>query len=163
MMTTYTSSEIDPETISADDLFDEVLHHSGEVMHAYRIDVDGHAEAAQALYLPGPGRMGIAGIAWDADATWLDVAGVEQGIDMWLTIGVDPFADAACPICSGSGEVEDEEGFWTDCPCRAGAPSYDALTDAAMDERVALPAWEAQREREREARPVPPDLDGVPY
>ena len=23
-----------------------------------------------------------------------------------------------CPICGGTGDFEDEEGFFTDCPCR---------------------------------------------
>ena len=66
-----------------------------------------------------------------------------------------------CPICDGTGEVEDEEGFWTDCPCRDTQPDADAIMDAALDERFALPAWEDARDREREA--MPPVLDGVAF
>lgn len=40
-----------------------------------------HAEAAEALYLPAEGRLGI---AWGADATWADVRDLESGIEMWL-------------------------------------------------------------------------------
>ena len=35
------------------------------------------------------------------------------------------------------------------------------LMDAALDERVGLPAWEEARERAREA--LPPLMDGVPF
>lgn len=42
--------------------------------------------------------------------------------------------DDTCPICDNSGEFEDEEGFWTDCPrC---APEQDAIRaeiDAELD------------------------------
>ena len=40
-----------------------------------------NAERPQVLYSPSIGRMGI---AWGADATWADVDGVEQGIDMYF-------------------------------------------------------------------------------
>lgn len=39
-----------------------------------------YAEAAQALYLPSDGRLGV---AWGANATWADVASLEAGIEMW--------------------------------------------------------------------------------
>ena len=38
---------------------------------------------------------------------------------------------------------------------------FDALMDAAIDERFGLPAREEAREREREA--MPPVIDGLPY
>ena len=40
---------------------------------------------------------------------------------------------------------------------------FDALMDAAIDERFALPAWEEARERAREAMPVPAGLGGMPW
>ena len=70
--------------------------------------------------------------------------------------------DDACAICGGSGEFEDEEGFFTDCPCRVESErAYWADMDAALDERFGLPAREDAREREREA--MPPVMRGLPY
>ena len=43
-----------------------------------------HPESAEALYLPGEGRLGI---AWGADASWADVGDIESGIEMWLNDG----------------------------------------------------------------------------
>lgn len=37
--------------------------------------------AANALYLPSEGRLGI---EWGANASWVDVDNLESGIDMWL-------------------------------------------------------------------------------
>lgn len=54
---------------------------------AYRITIVENdrpaAEAAEALYLPDEGRLGI---AWGADADWADVADihVETAIGLWL-------------------------------------------------------------------------------
>ena len=42
--------------------------------------------------------------------------------------------DDACSICGGSGEFEDEEGFWTDCPdCTAEQDAIRAELDAELD------------------------------
>jgi len=42
------------------------------------------AERAEGLYDPEWKRMGI---SWGADATWADVDGLEEGIEMWLNDG----------------------------------------------------------------------------
>jgi hypothetical protein len=65
--------------ITAIDLRDEIKQYDGKIQ-AFRIIITGHAEFAQGLYLPDIQRMGI---AWSADATWADVDGLEQGIEMW--------------------------------------------------------------------------------
>ena len=93
MAKTFTYMPIRIDQLSAIDL----QQAAGEDPHAeaYSITIydesgNPHAEAAQALYSPADGRLGI---AWGADATWADVDGVERGIDMWLN---DPDAwDAA--------------------------------------------------------------------
>ena len=51
------------------------------IITVYREDGTVYHEAAEALYLPNEGRLGI---AWGSDATWADVTGVESGIEMWL-------------------------------------------------------------------------------
>lgn len=78
-MKTYTYTEIALTDLRALDLRDEVQPGAT----AYRITIyqDGRAlpETADALYVDG--RLGI---SWGAESTWADVAGVEDGIEMWL-------------------------------------------------------------------------------
>ena len=54
----------------------------GEAAQAARIYVPGSAEAAEVLYLPDSGRIGI---AWGSDADWGDAEGLEEGILRWQT------------------------------------------------------------------------------
>lgn len=78
------SLEIELDQLRATDLCIErdalLAGNEGQGMQAYALYVEGHVEAAQALYVPSIGRMGI---AWGADATWADVESVENGIEMW--------------------------------------------------------------------------------
>ena len=54
----------------------------GEAAQIARIYVPGSAEAAEVLYLPDSGRIGI---AWGSDADWADAEGLEEGILRWQT------------------------------------------------------------------------------
>ena len=75
--------------LSATDLRRAALEEDadGDVAEAYRItifDDDGreYPNRAEALYLPGDGRIGM---AWGADADWTDSSGdVARDIDAWL-------------------------------------------------------------------------------
>ncbi len=83
-MKTFAYHQINSDELSATDLRQEA--EGVEAKRAYTITVynereQPHAEAAQALYLPSEGRLGI---AWGADATWADVSDLESGIEMWL-------------------------------------------------------------------------------
>lgn len=87
-MKTFRYEEIYPLHLTASDLQSEKKDAPPDAL-CYRVmiyDEDGclMAEQAQALYLPSEGRLGI---AWGADATWADVRGVEDGIEMWLNDG----------------------------------------------------------------------------
>lgn len=58
------------------------IEQSGVVPHAYRIHIDGHAEAAYALYCHEISRVGI---AWGAEADWLDAPnGIDAAIAEWM-------------------------------------------------------------------------------
>lgn len=82
-MKTFRYESISIEDLSATDLREKTaVVVNGE---AYRITIYENerplAEAAQALYDPESGRLGI---AWGADAEWADVKSVENGIETWL-------------------------------------------------------------------------------
>lgn len=86
-MQTFTYQPITTHEIGHTDLQREV---GGKPCECYVITIydaagiNAHAEAAEAVYLPGEGRLGI---AWGGDATWADVDDVESGIEMWLNDG----------------------------------------------------------------------------
>lgn len=69
------------EDITATDLLEVGRIASKDQMQVFHVFIKGHAERADAIYLPDQGRMGI---AWGSDATWADVDSIESGIDMWL-------------------------------------------------------------------------------
>lgn len=75
----FAYEDIDIEQLTAADLREEAQE--SRDAQAYRITIVGHAEKADALYVPSSRRLGI---AWGADATWADADSVESGIDMWL-------------------------------------------------------------------------------
>lgn len=76
-----TITPVDRDDLTATDLRNEATKLA--TSQAYRIDIAGHAEAAQALYDPESGRIGI---AWGADAGWSDVLdGPEATIELWWT------------------------------------------------------------------------------
>jgi hypothetical protein len=83
MKKTFVYTEIKPTDVIATDLRSEALTIPNAT--AYRITIYSpndelrYPEQAEALYANG--RLGI---AWGADATWADVRGVEEGIEMWL-------------------------------------------------------------------------------
>ena len=81
---TFQYEEINVDDLTATDLREESEEYAQKeagTQQAYRIFIEDSPEAADALYLPDAGRMGI---AWGADATWADVPDVETGIDLYL-------------------------------------------------------------------------------
>jgi hypothetical protein len=81
-MRTYRYTPIDITSLTSTSL---LVEYQSVDNIAYRIDIYENGlrlpEKAEALFLPGPGRLGI---AWGADATWANVKDVETGIEMWL-------------------------------------------------------------------------------
>lgn len=86
-MRTYRYEAIPTTQLSATD-----LRHIAAECDADRVVTEAYAvyvfeddkpmpNSANALYLPGEGRLGI---AWGADASWADVDDLESGIEMWL-------------------------------------------------------------------------------
>jgi len=78
-MKKYTYERVEIDALTATDLLQEAKECADA--QAYRISIEGAAESADALFIPGIYRLGI---AQGADATWADVEGVEEGIEMWL-------------------------------------------------------------------------------
>lgn len=82
----YTLKMLDD--ITSTDLHAEARAAMGDAQAAtitiYKANGQREAEAAEALWLPSEGRLGI---AWGADATWADVRDLESGIEMWLNDG----------------------------------------------------------------------------
>ncbi len=83
---------IDPRNLTSVDLRHEaeLLLLQGTACEAYHGAVSlprggTHAEAVEALYVPGCGRIGI---AWGADADWCDADSAEAGIREW-SAGLD--------------------------------------------------------------------------
>lgn len=85
-MRTFTCAEISPRNLTAPDLRADTAATRRKHAYVITIFIDGarHATAAEAVYLPKEGRLGI---AWGAGATWADVADVASGIEMWLNDG----------------------------------------------------------------------------
>jgi len=72
--------------IAASDLLEEQvkLADQGIVAEGGLVVIEGIAEAAEYLWVPSIGRVGI---AWGADADWADVPSRDEGIEMWLNDG----------------------------------------------------------------------------
>ena len=87
-MKTYTYQLIISDDLTATDLRDEARAALGDAQAAritiYKDNGQREAEAAEALWLPSEGRLGV---AWGAEATWADVRDLESGIEMWLNDG----------------------------------------------------------------------------
>ena len=69
-------------------------------------------------------------------AAWLAAHPGATELDYWRTMepGDPDDAPEVCAICGGAGEVEDEEGFFTDCPdCAAEQDAIRAEIDADLD------------------------------
>lgn len=75
-----TITEIPVESLNATDLREEAVGLLDAI--AYGISLDGQAEAAEALWVPSAGRIGI---AWGAEAVWSDAQSAEEGIELWVT------------------------------------------------------------------------------
>ena len=84
-MRTYRYEDLPAEKLSAMDLrLEHENDPTGELYRIYIFGADGRAEAetAEVLYCPQSGRVGI---AWGADADWMDSTGdIERDIDIWL-------------------------------------------------------------------------------
>ena len=78
----YTYTAIAVDDLTATDLREEAAttRRMGMVIQAYRIDIAGSAERAEALEI---GKAGRYGISWGADATWGDASGVNEAIELW--------------------------------------------------------------------------------
>ena len=88
-MKSYTYTPIALDALTATDLQQEAAPYSIGNAQAARITIYkangmSEAEAAEALYIPDAGRLGI---AWGADATWADVKDFASGVEMWLNDG----------------------------------------------------------------------------
>ena len=101
-MRTFTYEPIATLRLTSTDLRNAAadLDAAGDVAEAYRITIetDGqpHAERAEALYVPGEGRVGF---AWGADSDWTDSSGdIAVDIAAWLN---DP--DLSTPTTSSRG------------------------------------------------------------
>lgn len=80
----YRFEEINVDDLTARDLREEsegYAKNEAGTQQAYRILVENSPEAADALYLPDIGRMGI---ARGPDATWADVPDVETDIEWYI-------------------------------------------------------------------------------
>lgn len=88
-MRTFTYEPIATLRLTSTDLRNaaaDIQGAAGDVAEAYRITIetDGqpHAERAEALYVPGEGRVGF---AWGADSDWTDSSGdIAVDIAAWL-------------------------------------------------------------------------------
>ena len=124
----------------------------------------------------GAFRVGVDDAFWDAAFRHREsIVELVDG-DGRICNRVEPVANssAGCPDDLGYARAEQrqqaaedgvhffDEDDWADW---AGMDLEDqlaaALLDEAIDERFGLPAWEEQREREREA--MPPVLDGLAW
>ena len=82
---TFRYGAVDIERIASNDFHEGFLNAKNAQTFRVTIFPDGvdecpEIEQADALYLPAEGRLGI---AWGADATWVDVHDVESGIEIW--------------------------------------------------------------------------------
>ena len=66
---TCTYEDVTSDRISATDLRGEIAEaqSKGQAVETAHIWIEGHAECADALFLP---EIGMGGVAWGADATW---------------------------------------------------------------------------------------------
>jgi hypothetical protein len=85
---TFRYDDLNLDNLSATDLRQEAADAlgNGDTVAAYRISIykddRPDPQGAQALYIKTEGRVGI---AWGAEAQWMDSTGdIEQDIDMWL-------------------------------------------------------------------------------
>jgi hypothetical protein len=77
--------QIDPSTLTSTDLAREARKHAQLAsLEAYKVIIDGQAQPAECLYF---GDRDIAGIAWGADADWLE--GVESAEDACRQVFID--------------------------------------------------------------------------
>ena len=85
-MPQWRMDEIEIDGLTSTDLQHEAALADG-VLHAYRVTIwdeegiEPLTETADALWVPDTGRMGI---AWGADAEWVDALDPEDGMRRWM-------------------------------------------------------------------------------